>query len=330
MRIVVTGGAGFIGSHLVERLLGAGHEVACLDNFDPYYDPGLKRRNLAAALGAPHFRLVEGDCRDRAVVERLLGAGGGVLVHLAARPGVRPSLADPEGYAQTNIQGTITLLDAARTCGIRHVVFASSSSVYGRSPDVPFREEESRPVPVSPYGASKLAAEQFCRVFGHLYGMPVTCLRFFTVYGPRQRPDMAIARFARGIEEGTPLRVHGDGTARRDYTYVDDVVDGILRAIERPGGFRVYNLGTEETVSLRDLIAALEQALGKPAALSPCPDQPGDVPVTRASIDRARRDLGYAPRVTLPEGLRRYVVWLRAEAAGLPARARPAARTGRG
>jgi len=315
VRVIVTGGAGFIGSHLVERLLGGGHEVACLDNFDAYYDPGLKRENLLPALASPRFRLVEGDIRDAGALEQALATGGEALVHLAARPGVRPSLEQPEVYARINVEGTISVLEGARRHGIRRVVFASSSSVYGRSPDIPFREDGSRLLPASPYGASKLAAEHFCEVFHHLSRVPVTCLRFFTVYGPRQRPDMAVHRFTRLIEDGIPIPVYGDGTMRRDYTYVDDVVDGIVRAIDRADGYSVYNLGNAETVTLAELVAALERALGKSAAIEHRPPPPGDVPVTCASIERSAAQLGYAPRVKIEEGVRRFVEWFRARRA---------------
>lgn len=313
MKILVTGAAGFIGSHLVERLVALGHEVVGVDNFDPYYDPALKRQNLAVAVAGPRFHLVEGDVRDRPLLEELLADGCDSVVHLAARPGVRRSLEEPGVYVQINVEGTIAVLEAARRRRGAYVVVASSSSVYGLSPDIPFREEMSRLLPASPYGASKLAAEQFCRVYHSLYRVPVTCLRFFTVYGPRQRPDMAIARFVRCVSSGTPLPFYGDGSAHRDYTYADDVIDGVVRAIERPRGFQVYNLGTEDTVSLTELVAAIEREVGRRAVLALQPDQPGDVPVTRASIERAACGLGYAPRVSLAEGLRRYVAWLRAQ-----------------
>jgi len=312
MKILVTGGAGFIGSSLSERLLALGHEITCLDNFDAYYDVGIKRQNLAAALRSPRFRLVEGDIGDGALLDRLLADRADAVVHLAARAGVRPSLADPAAYEHTNVQGTITLLEACRRHRTAHLVFGSSSSVYGVSPDVPFNEERSRLLPASPYGVTKLAGEYFCRAYEHLYGTPVTCLRFFTVYGPRQRPDMAIHRFVRLIDAGQPVPMYGDGTARRDFTYIDDIVDGIVRAIERPGGFRIYNLGTHDTVMLRDLIALLERAVGKPAVISRQPDQPGDVPVTHADVTLAGRDLGYAPSTDLAAGVAKFVEWFRA------------------
>ncbi|HLY24666.1 MAG TPA: SDR family NAD(P)-dependent oxidoreductase [bacterium] len=314
MRIAVTGGAGFIGSHLVERLLALGHEVRCLENFDAYYDEALKRRNLGRALDSSRFRLVEGDIRDAAAMDPVLEGGSDAVVHLAARPGVRRSLEEPAAYAQINVVGTINVLEACRLHRVGRIVVASSSSVYGRSPDVPFREDESRLMPASPYGASKLAAEQFSRVFHELYGIPVTCLRFFTVYGPRQRPDMAIAKFVRCVSTGTPLPMYGDGSTRRDYTYVRDVVEGVVGAIERSAGYRVYNLGTEDTVSLRELIATIERAVGRRAVLEQHPDQPGDVPLTHASVARAARELGYAPRVGIEQGVRAYVAWLRGTA----------------
>lgn len=311
LRAVVTGGAGFIGSHLCERLLALGHDVVCVDNFDSYYDPIVKRRNLTVAAGYPRFRLVEADIRDRDFDERTGLARGDVLVHLAARAGVRPSVADPAAYVRVNVEGTVNLLEAARRRGVRHMVVASSSSVYGLTRTLPFREDDPDPAPASPYGASKLAAEFFCRTFHSLYDLPTTCLRFFTVYGPRQRPDMAIHSFARLIDEDRPIPVYGDGSSRRDYTYVDDVIEGVVRAIERPGGFRIYNLGSDRTVELRELIATLERALGKPARVSHQPEQPGDMPITSANIERAARDLGYAPRIMIAEGIRRFVDWFR-------------------
>ncbi len=315
MRALVTGGAGFIGSHLVERLIELGHEVVCLDSFDDYYDPRLKRSNLASVLGSSHFRLVEGSILDDAVVGPLFADSFDVVVHLAARPGVRRSIREPGAYERINVQGTINLLELSRRHTVHHFVFASSSSVYGLTRTIPFREDDGHLSPVSPYGASKLAAEHFCHAFHHLYGLPVTCLRFFTVYGPRQRPDMAIHRFTRLIEEGKPIPIYGDGTTRRDYTYVDDIIDGIVRAIERPNRYQIYNLGTYETVTLRGLIANIEGALHKTAAILPQPDQAGDLPITYASIDRAAQKLGYTPRIKIDEGVRMFATWFRAHKA---------------
>lgn len=312
MKILVSGGAGFIGSHLVERLLELGHQVVCLDNFDEYYPSSLKRRNIARALASPRFRLVEGDIGDERLMVELFTESFAVVVHLAARAGVRPSIDDPGLYARVNVQGTIAMLEGSRRSNVQHFVFGSSSSVYGVGENIPFREDGGALLPVSPYGASKLAAEVYCAAYHRLYGLPVTCLRFFSVYGPRQRPDMAIHRFVRLIDEGKPVPMYGDGTTRRDYTYVDDVVEGIRRVIPRSDGYQVYNFGNSRTIALRDLITTIEGALGKPAIISRQPDQPGDVPVTYASIERAVQRLGYEPRTDISEGVRRFVEWFRA------------------
>ncbi len=313
MKALVTGGAGFIGSHLVSRLLDLGHQVVCFDNFDDYYAPQTKRQNIAPALKHPDFRLVEGDIQDRPLVQHLLSERYDVLIHLAGRAGVRPSLERPEQYAQVNIEGTVNLLHASRNGSVGHFVFGSSSSVYGLSQNIPYREDDRHLQPVSPYGASKLAAEIFCETFHHLYDLPLTCLRFFTVYGPRQRPDMAIHRFARLIHEGLPVPMYGDGTTRRDYTYVDDIIEGVVRAVEHPRGYQVYNLGAGEPIALRDLITTMERALGKEARVVQHPAQPGDVPITYASIERAMRDLGYKPRTRVDEGVTRFIEWFRAQ-----------------
>jgi UDP-glucuronate 4-epimerase len=312
MKILVSGGAGFIGSHLVERLLELGHQVVCVDNFDEYYPSRLKRWNIASALASPRFRLVEGDISDERLITELFAESFAVVVHLAARAGVRPSIEHPGLYARVNVQGTISLLEGSRRSNVQHFIFGSSSSVYGVSEDIPFREENGALLPASPYGASKLAAEVYCATYHRLYGLPVTCLRFFTVYGPRQRPDMAIHRFAQLIEDGKPVPMYGDGTTSRDYTYVDDIIEGITRVIPRPDGYQIYNFGNSRTVGLRDLIATIEAALGKRAIISVQPDQPGDVPTTYASIERAVRRLGYEPRINVPEGVRRFVEWFRA------------------
>lgn len=313
MRIVVTGAAGFIGSHLVERLIAAEHDVVGVDNFDCFYDPALKRRNVADVLQSPRLRLIEGDIRDPEVLAALPSCDA--VVHLAARAGVRSSIEDPVPYIRINVEGTVALLDAYRRLGTGHFVLASSSSVYGITPHVPFCEDDLHLAPISPYGASKLAAEQFCRTVAHLTKRPITCLRFFTVYGPRQRPDMAIARFVDAVERRQPITMYGDGGARRDFTYVDDIIDGIVRAVERPAGFRVYNLGTERTVNVSELLGIIERALGVAAVIVRQPVQPGDVPLTHASIARAARELGYSPRTSLEEGVARYVAWRRARRA---------------
>jgi UDP-glucuronate 4-epimerase len=311
MKVLVTGGAGFIGSHLVDCLLNDGHDVTSLDSLDDYYPPRIKRRNMLQSLRSPRLRWVWGDIADRDLMNAL-ARGHDAIVHLAARPGVRRSIDEPHRHGEVNVTGTVTVLEAACHAGVAHVVVASSSSVYGVSPDVPFREDGSQLMPASPYGASKLAAEQFCRAFAHLHRVAITCLRLFTVYGPRQRPDMAIHRFVAGITARRPITVYGDGRARRDYTYIDDVVDGITRSLARPDGFQVYNLGTAEPISLDELIAAIERAAGARAIVERQPDQPGDVPLTYANIDRAVRDLGYRPRVAIDEGIGRFLAWFRA------------------
>ncbi len=312
--ILVTGAAGFIGSHLVDRLLAEGREVAGLDNFDPFYGRALKEANLSRARRDPRFTLLEADIRDPVAVTAALDSLAvpiEAIVHLAARAGVRPSIADPVGYAATNIQGTLHLLEAARLRGVRRFVLASSSSVYGVNPRVPWREDDHALEPISPYAATKLAAEHLGRVHATLHGMTVVALRFFTVYGPRQRPDLAIARFAGLLRRGEPLPFFGDGSTRRDYTFVDDIVDGVVRAaaFDAPG-FHVINLGNHHTVSLAEMVATLGAVFGREPVLDRRPEQPGDVPRTWASVDRARELLGWSPRTALPEGVRAYRAWL--------------------
>ncbi len=310
--ILVTGAAGFIGSHLSERLVARGDRVVGFDNFNSYYDPAIKRRNLAGLARSPGFALVEGDIRDRDAVTRALGEHRpDAIVHLAAMAGVRPSLEDPVLYHDVNCTGTAVLLAAARAAGLRRVVFGSSSSVYGGNEKVPFHEDDDVSGPVSPYAATKRASELTCHVFAQLYGMDIACLRFFTVYGPRQRPEMAIHKFVRRLERGEKLPLYGDGRSERDYTFVDDILDGVLKALDRSRGFRIYNLGESRTVSLRELVAAIGRATGKEPGVDWQPAQPGDVPRTFADIARARAELGYDPRVGLQEGLQRFVAWYR-------------------
>jgi UDP-glucuronate 4-epimerase len=318
--ILVTGGAGFIGSCLIDRLLETGEAVAALDNFDPFYDPAVKRRNLSSALRSGHFELVEGDIRDASLLERTFERlRPRRVVHLAARAGVRPSLEDPAGYAEVNVTGTVRVLEAARRHGVERLVFGSSSSVYGESQEVPFREDARVDLPVSPYAATKKAGEELAFTCHHLYGLQVVCLRFFTVYGPRQRPEMAIHKFTRLIDEGKEVPVFGAGDASRDYTYIDDILDGLQGALERAlPGYAIYNLGESATTRLDQLVSIIEEALGKRARIRHLPAQPGDVPITCADLTLARRDLGYAPRVPVPDGVRRFVEWYRG--AGSPRR----------
>jgi len=307
---LVTGGAGFIGSHLVERLLRDGRRVVVLDNFDPFYDAAIKRDNLRRASSAPGFSLVEGDIRDpKAVAQALATAPVDTVIHLAARAGVRPSIKDPALYVSVNLDGTVTLLEACRREDVPTFVFGSSSSVYGDNDKVPFSEDDPVDHPVSPYAATKRAGELLAHTYHHLFGMRVSCLRFFTVYGPRQRPDLAIHAFARRIRAGEALPVFGDGTSGRDYTYVDDIVEGIVRAAERTSGFHVWNLGGSHPVTLDEMIARLARGLSKEAILDRQPPQPGDVRRTYADIARAQRDLDWRPEVGFDEGIDRFLAW---------------------
>jgi UDP-glucuronate 4-epimerase len=312
MRILVTGGAGFIGSHLVEKLLALGHEVAILDDFNDFYDPQIKRQNIAAVNG--RVALYHADLRDaRAVNEVFHREKLDLVVHLAARAGVRPSIAHPQLYYDANVNGTLHLLEAARTVGLERFIFASSSSVYGLCKTVPFSEEVRLTQTVSPYAATKIAGEFLCSTYSHLYQMRIVALRFFTVYGPRQRPDLAIHNFTRRILNGQPIDQFGDGTTRRDYTYIDDIIQGTLASLGYEGPlFDVFNLGESETIQLKDLIVALEEALGRKAIINRLPEQPGDVPLTCADISKARRLLGYQPTTPLRAGLPRFVEWFQA------------------
>ncbi|MCJ7545228.1 MAG: GDP-mannose 4,6-dehydratase [Deltaproteobacteria bacterium] len=314
-RILVTGGAGFIGSHLCQRLLQEGYQVVCLDNFDTYYDPAIKRKNLEeirASRGAQGFELVEGDIRDKGLLDDLFRRSSfDLIIHLAARAGVRPSIQQPLLYEEVNVAGTLNLLEACREFGVRDFIFGSSSSVYGKNRKVPFVEEDMLEAMISPYAVTKRIGELFCYTYHHLYGLNISCLRFFTVYGPRQRPEMAIHKFARLIEQGEKIPLFGDGTSRRDYTYIDDIIGGIMGAVRNLRGYDIFNLGESQTVPLRDLISLLEQALGKKAVVEELPEQPGDVPITYAEITKARRLLGYDPKVDIAEGVGRFVQWFR-------------------
>jgi UDP-glucuronate 4-epimerase len=310
-RILVTGGAGFIGSHVCEALLARGDELTVLDDFDDFYDPALKRRNAALLTRA---RIVEGDIRDRALLARLFAEGRfEAVIHLAARAGVRPSLSDPLLYEDVNVRGTLALLEELKSRPRTRWIFASSSSVYGDNEKVPFSEDDDVQRPVSPYAATKRAGELFSYTYHHLHGIPTSCLRFFTAYGPRQRPEMAIHKFVRAVFEGRPIPFFGDGSTRRDYTYVADIVDGVLRALDRCAGYEIYNLGESRTVSLSELVAAIGRACGREPILERQPLQPGDVLVTCADVSKARKRLGYAPATGLEEGLERFVAWYRAQ-----------------
>ena len=308
---LVTGGAGFIGSHLVERLLRDGWSVTVVDNFDLFYDPAIKRDNILAHYDWAGYRLVEADLRNMEDLRDSLEGGYDVVVHLAARAGVRASIERPIDCQEVNVNGTHHLLELAREWGTPHFVFASSSSVYGVNPNVPWSEDDHVLRPISPYASSKVGGELLGHVYSHLYGIRFLALRFFTVYGPRQRPDLAFHKFADRILDGRPIPVYGDGSTRRDYTFVDDIVDGIVGAMHyEASDYEVFNLGNDSPVTLQEVIAAMEQALGVKARRQTLPAQPGDVPQTWASIEKARQLLHYEPQISLTEGLERFATWM--------------------
>jgi len=313
-RVLITGAAGFIGSHLAEHLLGRGDAVVALDNFHDYYDPAIKRKNIAQALKNERYTLHEADVCDEERIRQIFEREcPDVVVHLAACAGVRPSLKDPNLYHRVNVIGSQHMLDACRDYPPSHLVFASSSSVYGGCTDVPFREDNPVPRPISPYAATKRMNELQAHVYSHVYGLNVTLLRFFTVYGPRQRPDMAIHKFTRLISTGQPVPRFGDGSTRRDYTYIDDIIDGVVRCIDKPFRYEIFNLGESRTTSLSDLIDLIAKHAGKPARIDELPLQPGDVAITYADIAHARDLLGYDPKFAMEDGVRRFVEWYRAQ-----------------
>jgi UDP-glucuronate 4-epimerase len=309
MRILVTGGAGFIGSHLVEKLLAAGHYVVVLDDFNDFYDPQIKHANIAgfaSEVTVCHVDLRDGESLRNLFRREKLDA----IAHLAARAGVRPSIQHPRLYYDTNVIGTLHLLEAARVTGVERFIFASSSSVYGASKTIPFSEDQPLSQTLSPYGATKIAGEFLCSTYSHLYRMRVVALRYFTVYGPRQRPDLAIHQFTRRIYAGQPIDQFGNGGTRRDYTYIDDIIQGTMASLDYSGPlYDVFNLGESQTVQLKDLISAIERALRKKAQINELPEQPGDMPLTYADISKARKLLGYNPTTKLSEGLPTFVEW---------------------
>ncbi len=311
-KILVTGAAGFLRSTLVERLLSRRDTIVAVDNFNTYYDPQIKRRNISLALRNDRYTIHNMDIGDQPALLGLFDAEHpDVVVHLAARAGVRPSLEDPNLYHRVNIIGSQHILDACREYKPSHLVFASSSSVYGGSTDIPFLETDPVMCPISPYAATKRMNELMAHVYSHTYGVNVTMLRFFTVYGPRQRPDMAIHKFTRLIDSGLPVPMFGDGTTERDYTYIDDCIDGVIKAIDTPFKYEIFNFGEHHTTSLRDLIALIGKHVGKEPVIDPQPLQPGDVTITYANIDHAKEKLGYAPEIGMDEGIRRFVEWYR-------------------
>jgi UDP-glucuronate 4-epimerase len=313
VNFLVTGGAGFIGSHVCERLLQSGHAVWALDDLNSFYDPQLKQRNIREIQSlAKSFQFVHGDLTDRAAVDEVFSETKfDQVIHLAARAGVRPSLEEPALYQRVNVEGTVNVLEAARCAGVRKVTLASSSSVYGVNSKIPFAETDPIFSAISPYAASKLACEALGHVYHHVYGMDVVMLRFFTVYGPRQRPDLAIHKFARLIAADKAIPVFGDGSTARDYTYITDIVSGVVACTERNFGFEIFNLGESQTVTLNRLIELLEGALGKKASLDRQPLQPGDVPVTFADISKARAKLGYEPKIKIEQGIPLFIDWFK-------------------
>jgi UDP-glucuronate 4-epimerase len=311
---LITGGAGFIGSHLVDRLLSSNVErITVVDDFNNFYNPSIKRDNTREHLKDPRYSIHELDIRDAAALEQVFKESNfDCVVHLAARAGVRPSLSEPQLYTETNINGTVNLLELARQHNIKQFVFGSSSSVYGINAKVPFSEDDPIRQPISPYAATKGAGELLCHTYSHLYGLRCVCLRFFTVYGPRQRPDLAIHKFAKLISQHKPIPVFGDGTTRRDYTYIDDIIDGVTAAIDYDkSNYEVINLGESRTVELRELISLLEKELDTHAIIERQPPQPGDEPQTFADVSKARALLNYQPKTQIEEGLRRFVEWFR-------------------
>ncbi len=319
MRILVTGAAGFIGSHLCERLCARGDDVVGFDNFDPFYSRAAKERNLAKLRAETRFSLVEGDLRSAGALEPAFAGKPEVVVHLAALAGVRPSLEDPARYADVNVTGTQRVVDAVRNYGASRLVFGSSSSVYGADSKPPFKETDPCLTPLSPYASTKRAGELLLYTAQRLWGFDVTCLRFFTVFGPRQRPDLAIHKFARLIAASRPIELFGDGSTSRDYTYVDDIVDGVVAAIDQPWGegpgYRIYNLGGSRTTTLLQLVELVSSALGRKPTIEWRPEQPGDMKRTLADVSLSAEALGYAPHVSMEDGIARFIEWFRAESA---------------
>lgn len=312
MRFLVTGGAGFIGSHLCEQLIDYKHEVVCLDNFNHYYNPDVKHGNIKKIRDRTNFKLIKGDILDYDLLTDIFNdINIDIIIHLAARAGVRPSIQDPLLYQKVNIEGTANLLEIGCKNSIKKFIFASSSSVYGNNKKIPFFEDDFIDHPISPYAATKKACELLAYTFFSLYSLSITCLRFFTVYGPRQRPDMAIHKFTRLIDKGEDVPVFGDGKSRRDYTYISDIIDGIMKAVKTCKGYNIYNLGESQTIELNELIKLIEKELGKKAKIKQLPDQLGDVRITYADISKARTEIGYDPSFSIETGIKEFVNWYR-------------------
>lgn len=312
MKYLVTGGAGFIGSNLIECLLERGEDIICIDNFDTFYDPSIKRKNISKALlKNEHFVLYEGDIRDKAIVKKIFNEHSiDTVIHLAARAGVRPSLIDSQLYYDVNVMGTLNILENMQIANVTKMLFASSSSVYGNSSSVPFSETDPVAQPISPYAATKRAGELLCYTYSHLYKFDIWCMRFFTVYGHRQRPEMAISLFTNSIKNGQTIKMYGQGDTLRDYTYIDDIIGGIVKALDKLKGYEVINLGESRTISLKDLVRTIEKHLGKKAIIVQLPEQLGDVRVTYANIEKAKKLFHYNPSTTVDEGIKKFVNWL--------------------
>ncbi len=309
---LVTGGAGFIGSHLVDNLLSDGHNVIVIDNFDQFYNKEIKLKNLSSARTFDSFQLIEGDIRDRKILEEIFSENHiDVVVHLAAKAGVRPSIENSEEYYDVNINGTLNILETMKKFEVKNLVFASSSSVYGNNEKVPFSESDFVDNPISPYAATKKSGELLCHTYHHLYDFKINCLRFFTVYGPRQRPDLAIHKFSKKIMNGESIQMFGDGSTKRDYTYIEDIIQGIKLSLENLSGFEVFNLGESRTIMLKELINLLETEIGEKAVIEKLPLQPGDVEQTYADISKAKEQLGYDPKFDIEDGIKNFVEWLR-------------------
>lgn len=307
---LITGGAGFIGSHLAERMVHGGHKITILDDFNDYYDPAIKFNNIANIRD--EIQLIHGDIRDESVIEKTFSENKfDQVFHIAARAGVRPSITDPKLYYSTNIDGTLNLLDACRRHSTERFTFASSSSVYGINKKIPFSESDTLERTISPYAATKLTGEQICSNYSYLYGIQCQCLRFFTVYGPRQRPDLAIAKFTKHVIANQPIQQYGDGSTARDYTYIDDIINGVVTASKYRGSpFEIFNLGGSATTTLRELICLIEKATGKKALIEQMPEQPGDVPLTYADLSKSSKLLGYNPETPIAKGIEKYVDWI--------------------
>ena len=312
MNILITGGAGFIGSHLSEKIIGLGHKVICIDNFNDYYDPVIKEHNLKDIIDNEDFILYRADILDRPAIQDIFSAHNiDMVIHLAARAGVRPSLSNAALYEKVNVEGTINLLESCRERSINRFIFASSSSVYGGNKKVPFSETDKVDFPVSPYAATKKSGELICYTYHHLYNISVFAFRFFTVYGPRQRPEMAIHKFTRKIFNGDPIEVYGDGSSSRDYTYIDDIINGIIGSLDLVSGYEIINLGNSYPVRLSDLVKLIEEKTGRKAVIKHAEPQPGDVFTTYADIEKAKKLIKYDPRTPIGKGLEYFMDWYR-------------------